>query len=166
MLSWYINVSSSHSKSVLKLSWIYTQLRVHCAEVLGTPIVGDYKYGWQAHKRWKELHPSDPNILSNERNFTEQPAPFDLDLETGNISQKQPRLHLHCKEMVLPDVSQALQESQPSSDFDLSKLKSLRLVAPLPLHMQRSWDILNSWVIYISIKILYFLILFYVDSCG
>ncbi|GMH22000.1 hypothetical protein Nepgr_023843 [Nepenthes gracilis] len=30
------------------------QLRVHCAEALATPIVGDYKYGWFVHKRWKQ----------------------------------------------------------------------------------------------------------------
>ncbi|CAH9100317.1 unnamed protein product, partial [Cuscuta europaea] len=29
------------------------QLRVHCAEVLGTPILGDYRYGWQAHRKLK-----------------------------------------------------------------------------------------------------------------
>ncbi|KAK2664983.1 hypothetical protein Ddye_003557 [Dipteronia dyeriana] len=139
--------SSSHGYTWLELSPLTGrkhQLRVHCAEVLGTPIVGDYKYGWQAHKRWKELHSSDLGKSSNEKLFKEKSIPFGLDLENGSISEKQPRLHLHCKEMVLPDVSQALQNVQLSSDCDLSKLESLKLVAPLPLHMQRSWDILNS----------------------
>ncbi|KAJ8543394.1 hypothetical protein K7X08_005917 [Anisodus acutangulus] len=31
------------------------QLRVHCAEALGTPIVGDYKYGWFGHRKWKQM---------------------------------------------------------------------------------------------------------------
>ncbi|KAJ0017663.1 hypothetical protein Pint_11601 [Pistacia integerrima] len=29
-----------------------SDLRVHCAEALGTPIVGDYKYGWFMHRRY------------------------------------------------------------------------------------------------------------------
>ncbi|KAH7575322.1 hypothetical protein ACOSQ2_005442 [Xanthoceras sorbifolium] len=139
--------SSSHGYTWLELSPLTGrkhQLRVHCAEVLGTPIVGDYKYGWQAHRRWKELHPPDLSKSSNEKLFMEKPSPFGLGLENGSISEKQPRLHLHCKEMVLPDVSRALQNVQLSSGCDLLELESLKLVAPLPLHMQRSWDILNS----------------------
>lgn len=120
------------------------QIRVHCAEVLGTPIVGDYKYGWQTHRRWKQLHPSDLNENPNEELPKENTLPFGLDLENGSILEKQPRLHLHCKEMVLPNVSRAVQSVQLSSECDLSKLETIKLVAPLPSHMQRSWDILNS----------------------
>lgn len=70
--------------------------------------------------------------------------PFGLELEMGSILEKQPLLHLHCKEMVLPDVCSALSHVQLSSGFDLSGLGSLKLAAPLPSHMEKSWNILNS----------------------
>ncbi|XP_048337218.2 RNA pseudouridine synthase 4, mitochondrial isoform X5 [Ziziphus jujuba] len=119
------------------------QLRVHCAEVLGTPILGDYKYGWQAHKNWKPFPCS-----NHENNSNEVPKrkilPFGLDLDNGDISDKHPRLHLHCKQMVLPDISLVLQNVQLYSDYDLSHLESIKLVASLPSHMQRSWELTNS----------------------
>ncbi|KAK2985839.1 hypothetical protein RJ640_018705 [Escallonia rubra] len=138
--------SSSHGFTWLELSPLTGrkhQLRVHCAEVLGTPIVGDYKYGWQAHRKWKQMPFSDLKDLK-EKLPKGKTSPFDLDLEGGSISEKHPHLHLHCKEMVLPDVSMALQRAQSSSDCDLAELESLKLVAPLPSHMQRSWDTLNT----------------------
>jgi 23S rRNA-/tRNA-specific pseudouridylate synthase len=121
-----------------------TQLRVHCAEVLGTPIVGDLKYGWQAHRKWKHLPCPNLEKKSNENVSKGKTIPFGLDLESGSISEKHPRLHLHCKHMVLPDVSLALRNVQCSSDYDLSEVENLELVAPLPSYMQRSWAILNS----------------------
>ncbi|XP_021892317.1 RNA pseudouridine synthase 4, mitochondrial isoform X2 [Carica papaya] len=60
------------------------QLRVHCAEVLGTPIVGDYKYGWQAHRNWKHL--SDLKGSSDEGFPKDKTLPFGLDLEGGSIT--------------------------------------------------------------------------------
>ncbi|XP_044481054.1 RNA pseudouridine synthase 4, mitochondrial-like isoform X1 [Mangifera indica] len=143
----YRVIDSSHGYTWLELSPLTGrkhQLRVHCAEVLGTPIVGDYKYGWQAHRKWKELHSSDLIKNSNEKVSKEKALPFGLDLENGSIFGKHPHLHLHCKEMILPNVSQAVQAMQSSSDYDLSELKTLKLVAPLPSHMQRSWDFMNS----------------------
>lgn len=117
------------------------QLRVHCADVLGTPIVGDYKYGWQAHRRWEPLSPSP------DENFGEaNPHPLGLNPECGSISEKQPHLHLHCKQMILPDISLALESVSPDLNYDFTKLESLNLVAPLPLHMQRSWNLLNFLV--------------------
>lgn len=115
------------------------KLRVHCAEVLGTPIVGDYKYGWQAYRKMKHLPNSIPEKLPKGNRL-----PFGLELEKGSILEKQPLLHLHCKEMVLPDVSSALLHVQLSSGFDLSGLESLKLTAPLPSHMEKSWNIRNS----------------------
>ncbi|RZC66947.1 hypothetical protein C5167_010635 [Papaver somniferum] len=118
------------------------QLRVHCAEVLGTPIVGDYKYGWQAHKNWKGLPWTNPTERSSEK-LPKMPS-FVLDSKRGSISEKEPHLHLHCRQMIFPDVHMALQHVHSDSDLDLSNLESLDFVAPLPAHMQRSWDILNS----------------------
>ncbi|KAK6946053.1 Pseudouridine synthase, RsuA/RluA-like [Dillenia turbinata] len=120
------------------------QLRVHCAEVLRTPIVGDLKYGWQAHKKWKPLTWSNYEVSSNDNLPAKRTLPYGLDLEKGSVTEKQPRLHLHCKQMLLPNISLALELIESSSDHDLSKLDSLELTAPLPLHMQRSWEILKS----------------------
>ncbi|XP_023768554.1 RNA pseudouridine synthase 4, mitochondrial [Lactuca sativa] len=136
--------SSTHGLTWLELSPLTGrkhQLRVHCAEVLGTPIVGDYKYGWQAHKKWKQVFSCnhEEKIKVCNKNL----LPFGLDLENGSISDKQPNLHLHCKKMVLPDVSSALKRAHGScSDHDFGDIKSLKFGAPLPPHMQTSWDIL------------------------
>lgn len=120
------------------------QLRVHCAEVLRTPIVGDYKYGWQTHRNWKPLAWSNNECHSDEEFPKTKNLPFDLNMESGSVSEKNPRLHLHCKQMVLPNVNLALQNVKLHSDSDLSELESLELVAPLPSFMQRSWNITNS----------------------
>lgn len=138
--------TSSHGYTWLELSPLTGrkhQLRVHCAEVLGTPIVGDYKYGWQAHRRLQNLPESELRKNSNEKFSKENMLPFGLNMDRGSILEKSLGLHLHCREMIIPDVAQALQNLQLSSDHDLSKLKSLEIVAPLPSYMQRSWDILN-----------------------
>lgn len=121
------------------------QLRVHCAEVLGTPIVGDYKYGWQAHRKWGGFDLSNVED-SCEELFKEETLPFGLNLNNGSISENHPRLHLHCKQIVLPNISQALQNVQSFSNCDLSQVERLELVADLPLYMQRSWDVTNCWV--------------------
>ncbi|PSS26126.1 RNA pseudouridine synthase [Actinidia chinensis var. chinensis] len=115
------------------------QLRVHCAEVLGTPIVGDYKYGWQAHRKMKHLPCSNIESDLNEKFLKERRLPFGLDLDKGSILEREPHLHLHCKEMVLPNVSRAL-----SSGRDLRGLDSVNLAAPLPPHMEKSWNFLKS----------------------
>ncbi|MQM08876.1 hypothetical protein Taro_041727 [Colocasia esculenta] len=118
------------------------QLRVHCAEVLGTPIVGDFKYGWSGHRKWRPLSPPEPSRkMANVSNIT---SLFGLDLEGGSIMDQRPRLHLHCRQMILPNISVFLQQTQSSTvSHDFSKLESLELVAPLPSHMQKSWDGLN-----------------------
>ncbi|XWS54741.1 hypothetical protein CRYUN_Cryun10bG0115000 [Craigia yunnanensis] len=145
---YHVIKTSSHGYTWLELYPLTGrkhQLRVHCAEVLGTPIVGDYKYGWQAHRRWQNLPESDLRKNSNEKFLKENMLPFGLNMDSGSILEKRFRLHLHCREMILPNVSQALQKLQSYTDHDdLSKLKSLEIVAPLPSYMQKSWDILNS----------------------
>ncbi|WVZ63330.1 hypothetical protein U9M48_012971, partial [Paspalum notatum var. saurae] len=118
------------------------QLRIHCAEVLGTPIVGDYKYGRQAHQNWTPLHM--PQTIDDEM-LKKRKLPFGLALGGGSVGEKLPQLHLHCKQMVLPNISAAMQQLQSSgAEHDFSDLDKLNFVAPLPLHMQLSWKILNS----------------------
>ncbi|TKY71262.1 RNA pseudouridine synthase 4 [Spatholobus suberectus] len=137
--------SSSHGYTWLELSPLTGrkhQLRVHCAEVLGTPIVGDYKYGWQAHRKWGHFDLSNVED-SREELLKEETLPFGLNLTKGSISENHPRLHLHCKQIVLPNISQALQNVQSASNCDLSLVEGLELVADLPPYMQRSWDVTN-----------------------
>ncbi|KAK1395081.1 RNA pseudouridine synthase 4, mitochondrial [Heracleum sosnowskyi] len=137
--------SSSHGYTWLELcprTGRKHQLRVHCAEVLGTPIVGDYKYGWQAHRKYFPFSDLEENL--DEKLLKGKKLPFGLDLEHGSVSDKRPKLHLHCKEMTLPNVSLAIDRAQRCSPRNLANLESLKLDAPLPYHMQRSWDILNS----------------------
>ncbi|KAL0412592.1 UNVERIFIED_CONTAM: RNA pseudouridine synthase 4, mitochondrial, partial [Sesamum radiatum] len=122
---------------------IIEQLRVHCAEVLGTPIVGDYKYGWQAHKKLGSRLTSE--IRWHNKTSEVQHDMVGFNSEIGSISDKQVRLHLHCKEMILPNISLALQHGNGISDLDTAPTESIKLVAPLPAHMQRSWDLLNSY---------------------
>lgn len=120
------------------------QLRVHCAEVLGTPIVGDYKYGWQVHKNLEPFPCSGLSQDPQEELTNKKLDPFGLNLQSGNISDKQPYLHLHCKEMILPDISVAAQRAKSPTDFDIEDLESIKFDAPLPSHMQKSWDLLIS----------------------
>ncbi|XP_041991413.1 RNA pseudouridine synthase 4, mitochondrial-like [Salvia splendens] len=117
------------------------QLRVHCAEVLGTPIVGDYKYGRQAHKKIGHYLES----ASDHLKLSDMPSKDekDTELESGSISDEQFSLHLHCKEMVVPDISVVLQNGN-ISDVDSARIRDIVLRAPLPAHMQRSWDLLSS----------------------
>ncbi|KAL9141474.1 hypothetical protein ABFS82_14G106300 [Erythranthe guttata] len=138
--------SSSRGYTWLELSPLTGrkhQLRVHCAEVLGTPIVGDYKYGWQAHKKLGHHldSVSDPK-WGDEISKVKNDA-FALELESGSISDKQFRLHLHCKEMSLPDITQALKYASINSELDTAEVKSITLEACLPAHMQKSWSLLS-----------------------
>ncbi|KAG0480766.1 hypothetical protein HPP92_011624 [Vanilla planifolia] len=115
------------------------QLRVHCAEVLRTPIVGDYKYGRQAHREWK------PVTTDYAMKCPKEKLPFGLDFEGGSICEKQPRLHLHCRQMILPNIAEAVRCMDPEATerCDFAEVDVLDLVAPLPLHMQLSWDVLK-----------------------
>ena len=120
------------------------QLRVHCAEVLGTPIVGDYKYGWRKHKDWKPVAWCKTETHFNEEVLKRKSLPFDINMDGGSISEKNLRLHLHSKQMVLPNVSLAIENVKLHAECDFSGVERLELVAPLPSYMQRSWDITNS----------------------
>ncbi|XP_077238564.1 pseudouridine synthase family protein [Tasmannia lanceolata] len=125
------------------------QLRVHCAEALGTPIVGDYKYGWYVHKRWKQMPRADFEP------FTGKPyklrRPEGLDVQKGSVLSKVPLLHLHCRELVLPNIAKFIgvlgsehDNRQPKSN---SKPDVLRFVAPMPSHMKISWNLMSSYLV-------------------
>ncbi|CAJ1924391.1 unnamed protein product [Sphenostylis stenocarpa] len=127
----------AHDNFYSNCVYLVLQLRVHCAEVLGTPIVGDYKYGWQAHRKWGHFDLSRVED-SREEVLKGETLPFGHNLNKGSISENHPRLHLHCKQIVLPNISQALQNMQSSSNCDISLVEGLELVADLPPYMQRN----------------------------
>ncbi|XP_024380379.1 RNA pseudouridine synthase 4, mitochondrial isoform X2 [Physcomitrium patens] len=113
------------------------QIRVHCAEVLGMPIVGDYKYGWRALRLWP---PTDR---------TEDTKSSVLGLrESGHVWSSKPYLHLHCRQLILPDVAQAFksQSRERSSAQTGARVSGsqfaepLEIIAPLPPHMVVSWN--------------------------
>ncbi|KAK6130650.1 hypothetical protein DH2020_035625 [Rehmannia glutinosa] len=140
-------------------SWIelrpYTsrkhQLRVHCAEALGTPIVGDYKYGWFVHNRWKQMPRVDFEPTTGEPYKLRRPE--GLDVQKGSVLSKVPLLHLHCREMVLPNVAKFIElHKRPFGNYHVdpehdSKPDILRFVAPMPSHMKISWNLMSSYLV-------------------
>ncbi|KAH6820019.1 Pseudouridine synthase family protein [Perilla frutescens var. hirtella] len=123
------------------------QLRVHCAEALGTPIVGDYIYGWFVHSRWKQLPRVDYEKTTGEAYKMRRPQ--GLDVQKGSVLSKVPLLHLHCREMVLPNIAKFMRHSRddradPEHD---SERDLLRFVAPMPSHMKISWNLMSSYLV-------------------
>ncbi|WCJ25167.1 hypothetical protein M5689_007073 [Euphorbia peplus] len=125
------------------------QIRVHCAEALGTPIVGDYKYGWFVHQRWKQM----PRV--DFEPFTGKPyklrRPDGIDVQKGSVLSKVPLLHLHCRELVLPNISKfrhVLNEKSEDIHPSLSeKPDVLRFVGSMPIHMKISWNLMSSYLV-------------------
>ncbi|KAL3512440.1 hypothetical protein ACH5RR_025157 [Cinchona calisaya] len=127
------------------------QLRVHCAEALGTPIVGDYKYGWYVHRRWKQMPRVD--FEPNSREPYRLRRPEGLDVQKGSVLSKVPLLHLHCREIALPNIEKFLEIHTSKYGNLQSRLKYssksdiLRFVAPMPSHMKISWNLMSSYLI-------------------
>lgn len=101
------------------------------------PIVGDYKYGWRALRLWP---PTDR---------TEDTKSSVLGLrESGHVWSSKPYLHLHCRQLILPDVAQAFksQSRERSSAQTGARVSGsqfaepLEIIAPLPPHMVVSWN--------------------------
>ncbi|XP_004300876.1 PREDICTED: RNA pseudouridine synthase 3, mitochondrial [Fragaria vesca subsp. vesca] len=125
------------------------QLRVHCAEALGTPIVGDYKYGWFVHRRWKQMPHIDIEPATGLQYKLRRPA--GLDVQKGSVVSKVPLLHLHCRELVLPNIAKFLclldQKLDNRYTVDSSKPDVLRFVASMPTHMKISWNLMSSYLV-------------------
>ncbi|XP_062027782.1 RNA pseudouridine synthase 3, mitochondrial-like isoform X2 [Rosa rugosa] len=125
------------------------QLRVHCAEALGTPIVGDYKYGWFVHRRWKQMPQVDIEPATGLQYKLRRPA--GLDVQKGSVLSKVPLLHLHCRELVLPNIAKFLvlldQKSDNRHPVDSLKPDILRFVASMPTHMKLSWNLMSSYLV-------------------
>lgn len=120
------------------------QIRVHCAEALGTPIVGDYKYGWFVHSKWKQIARVDYEPISGEPYKMRRPD--GLDVQKGSVLSKVPLLHLHCRELVVPNVAKNLEGRNVNSKNKL-KPDVLRFVASMPSHMKISWNLMSSYLV-------------------
>ncbi|CAH1443812.1 unnamed protein product [Lactuca virosa] len=116
------------------------QMRVHCAEALGTPIVGDFKYGWFVHNKWKQMPRPDYEPITGEPYKMRRPD--GLDVQKGSVLSKVPLLHLHCRELVIPNVAKRLEGKNVKSKPDV-----LRFVAPMPSHMKISWNLMSSYLV-------------------
>ncbi|KAL5552300.1 hypothetical protein UlMin_002476 [Ulmus minor] len=125
------------------------QLRVHCAEALGTPIVGDYKYGWFVHRGWKQTPQIDIEPTTGKPYKLRRPE--GLDVQKGSVLSKVPLLHLHCREIVLPNIAKFIHVlNRKSEDLDpvlRAKPDLLRFVAPMPSHMKISWNLMSSYLV-------------------
>lgn len=94
------------------------QLRIHCAEGLKCPIVGDTRYGGLNHR------------LQEGPMFAEQTSRGILDL-----IDHQACLHLHARSLLFPKVRYVRFPSQGKKDLNL-----VRVVAPLSNGMKSSWE--------------------------
>lgn len=124
---------------------------MHCAEALGTPIVGDYKYGWFVHRRWKQMPRTDFEPTTGEPYKLRRPE--GLDVQKGSVLSKVPLLHLHCRELVLPNIEKFLElnvlksENHHRKSKHSSKPDLLRFVAWMPSHMKISWNLMSSYLV-------------------
>lgn len=125
------------------------QLRVHCAEALRTPIVGDYKYGWFVHRRWKQMPRVDIEPSSGKPYKLRWPE--GVDIQKGSVLAKVPLLHLHCRELVLPNIAKFLDVLDGKSENVHPALSTrpdlLRFVASMPSHMKISWNLMSSFLV-------------------
>ena len=111
------------------------------------PILGDYKYGWTAHRVWPP-----------EGKIEHSPPPSGA-LESGlkgHIFSSRPLLHLHCRQLTLPNVAALFRKQLPklssrisSNAEDIDKKgtgvssgnTTLTISASLPRHMVGSWNL-------------------------
>lgn len=76
--------------------------------------------------------------------------PEGLDVQKGSVLSKVPLLHLHCRELVLPNIAKFLNvfygkgPNRPVSSFDSDLL---RFVARMPSHMRISWNLMSSYLV-------------------
>lgn len=128
------------------------QIRVHCAQAIGMPILGDYKYGRQVHQRWhcKDDHSGtsqEDNVHKYGQSVSFETSSSSSQVEVkGSVTSKTPFLHLHSRLLAIPKIRE-LKKKKPHSKDRSQKEKtafvdSLRLLAPLPPHMKASWKLL------------------------
>ncbi|CDF34430.1 unnamed protein product [Chondrus crispus] len=96
------------------------QLRIHCADGLGTPIVGDGKYGHGG-----------PEGLDGQN------------VDGGLLSLMNPGLHLFSREIQFPKLTQHMsgggKRSKRTAGSDGTGFPTITARAPLPPHMKDTW---------------------------
>ncbi|KAL6180377.1 hypothetical protein ACLB2K_047041 [Fragaria x ananassa] len=69
----------------------------------------------------------------------------------GSVVSKVPLLHLHCRELVLPNIAKFLclldQKFDNRYTVDSSKPDVLQFVASMPTHMKISWNLMSSYLV-------------------
>ena len=77
--------------------------------------------------------------------------PEGLDVQKGSVLSKVPLLHLHCRELVLPNIAKFLPVFNKNAETwppALSvKPDLLRFVASMPKHMKISWNLMSSYLV-------------------
>lgn len=77
--------------------------------------------------------------------------PEGLDVQKGSVMSKVPLLHLHCRELVLPNIAKFLRVFDRKSENQDPALESkpdlLRFVARMPSHMKISWNLMSSYLV-------------------
>ena len=112
---------------------------MHCAQALGTPILGDYKF----HEEWlskvdAEGDTSEHNAMASASRTTRRRSVPLLNVK-GSITSEKPFLHLHSRLIAIPKVKE-LNKKQESKE-KVCFVDNLRLFAPLPSHMKSTWTI-------------------------
>ncbi|KAK3269621.1 hypothetical protein CYMTET_21945 [Cymbomonas tetramitiformis] len=105
------------------------QLRVHCSSA-GVPIVGDWKYGWQANPEQSVDYNS---ALARAFGLEEVEKRHSTQnfLEEKVIGRRdKARLYLHCRHISLPHPTRVEGDQ-------------ISVTAPLPSHMASAWDALK-----------------------
>jgi hypothetical protein len=77
--------------------------------------------------------------------------PDGLDVQKGSVLSKVPLLHLHCRELVLPNIAKFIQVLDQKSEnlhpAISSKPDLFRFVASMPNHMKISWNLMSSYLV-------------------
>ena len=79
--------------------------------------------------------------------------PEGLDVQKGSVLSKVPLLHLHCRELILPNIAKFLPVLDPNLGNENRyrnlglKPDVLRFVASMPNHMKISWNLMSSYLV-------------------
>ena len=88
----------------------------------------------------------------DEEMLKKRKLPFGLALGGGSVAEEQPQLHLHCKQMILPDISEATLRLQ-SSDADISDSSALLLHCPYAVELG-DFEVIRQVILYFYLLVL------------
>lgn len=93
------------------------------------------------------------DLEPNSREPYRMRRPEGLDVQKGSVLSKVPLLHLHFREIVLPNVEKFLEyyhngkhETSRPMHKEVSKPNVFRFVASLPSHMKISWNLMSAYL--------------------